>query len=171
MPLWDDLGSGIAADIANFKPRHTLDAISAYEHEFGRTKLIEKLAELLLIQDAGPGQAHKAFCAMPFDIVCTTNFDFLLERQYALTPRFVWPVVDEEQLSIDGQGAGTLLLKLHGDLNHPKRLIATEDDYDSFLIRYPLLATYLANQLITKTAVFVGDVTPVSHPAITRVLW
>ncbi|WBT06366.1 hypothetical protein PFY01_01410 [Brevundimonas vesicularis] len=26
MPLWDGLGSCLAADIADFKPRHTLDA-------------------------------------------------------------------------------------------------------------------------------------------------
>jgi hypothetical protein len=35
-------------------------------------------------------------------------------------------------------------------------LIVTEGDYDAFLARYPLLATYLANLLITKTAVLVG---------------
>jgi hypothetical protein len=88
--------------------------------------------------------------------LCTTNFDFLLERQYEATPHYVYPVVDEEQLSIGAGNAGTLLLKLHGDLRHPGRLVVTEADYDGFLANYPLLATYLANQLITKTAVFIG---------------
>ena len=73
-----------------------------------------------------------------------------------MTPRYVYPVVDEEQLSINAGYAGTLLLKLHGDLRHPARLIVTEADYDGFLTQYPLLATYLANQLITKTAMFIG---------------
>jgi hypothetical protein len=50
----------------------------------------------------------------------------------------------------------TLLLKLHGDLHHPERIVATESDYDGFLTAYPLLATYLSNQLITKTAVLIG---------------
>jgi SIR2-like domain len=79
-----------------------------------------------------------------------------MERQYDLTPRYLYPVVDEEQLSINVGNAGTLLLKLLGDLRHPNRLIVTEADYDGFLTSFPLLATYLANQLITKTAVFVG---------------
>jgi len=35
-------------------------------------------------------------------------------------------------------------------------LVVTESDYDGFLTNYPLLATYLANQLITKTAIFIG---------------
>jgi hypothetical protein len=156
MPLWAGLGKELGDELADFASTSTLDAISAYEHEFGRPHLLEKLSDLLLIREAQPGSAHKEFCTIPFDIVCTTNFDFLLERQYDLTPRYVYPVVDEEQLSINVGIAGTLLLKLHGDLRHPNRLIVSEADYDGFLNKYPLLATYLSNQLITKTAVFIG---------------
>lgn len=111
---------------------------------------------MLLIKEAEPGDTHRAFCSIPFDIICTTNFDFLLERQYDAIPRYVYPVIDEEQLSINGAHAGTQLLKLHGDLRHPSRLVVTEEDYDGFLSRYPLIATYLANLLITNTAVFIG---------------
>lgn len=157
MPLWAGLGKALAEELPDFTSTGTLDSISAYEHEFGRARLIERLSDILLIKDSQPGSAHREFCTLPFDIVCTTNFDFLLERQYDLTPRYVYPVVDEEQLSINAAGnAGTLLLKLHGDLRHPKRLVVTEADYDGFLSNFPLLATYLSNQLITKTAVFIG---------------
>jgi SIR2-like protein len=156
MLLWNGLGDALAKELENFSSTSTLDAISAFEHEFGRARLVERLSELLLLREAQPGNAHKEFCTIPFDIVCTTNFDFLLERQYDLTPRYVYPIVDEEQLSINSGNAGTLLLKLHADLRHPKRLVVTEADYDGFLTHYPLLATYLANLLITRTAVFVG---------------
>lgn len=156
MLLWNGLGETLAKELEDFSSTSTLDAISAFEHEFGRARLVERLSELLLIKDAQPGNAHKEFCTIPFDIVCTTNFDFLLERQYDLTPRYVYPIVDEEQLSVNSGNAGTLLLKLHADLRHPKRLVVTEADYDGFLTHYPLLATYLANLLITKTAVFIG---------------
>jgi len=156
MPLWTGLSKELGDELGDFASSSTLDAISAYGHEFGRARLVERLSEILLIREAQPGNAHKEFCTIPFDIVCTTNFDFLLERQYDLTPRYVYPVVDEEQLSINAGNAGTLLLKLHGDLRHPNRLIITEADYDGFLTSYPLLATYLSNQLITKTAVFIG---------------
>jgi hypothetical protein len=156
MPLWAEMGKDLTDELSDFASTSILDGISAYEHEFGRARLIERLSDILHIKDAQPGNAHKEFCTIPFDIVCTTNFDFLLERQYDLTPRYVYPVVDEEQLSINAGNAGTLLLKLHGDLRHPGRLIVTEADYDGFLATYPLLATYLSNQLITKTAVFIG---------------
>jgi hypothetical protein len=156
MPLWGDLSKILSDELTDYSPTGVLDAISAYEHEFGRARLIERLDEVLHVRDAAPGHAHKEFCGLPFDIVCTTNFDFLLERQYDLIPRQVHPVVDEDQLSVNISNTGTLLLKLHGDLRHPKRLIVTEADYDGFLSNYPLIATYLANQLITKTAVFAG---------------
>jgi SIR2-like domain len=156
MPLWAAMGKELTDELSDFSSSSILDGISAYQHEFGRARLIERLSEILFIKEAQPGMAHKEFCTIPFDIVCTTNFDFLLERQYDLTPRYVYPVVDEEQLSINAGNAGTLLLKLHGDLRHPSRLIVTEADYDGFLANFPLLATYLSNQLITKTAVFIG---------------
>lgn len=153
LPLWSELGSQLSKDIKEYDPSGPLDAISAFEHEFGRPKLVERLSDLLLVSEASPGIAHEAFCSIPFDIVCTTNFDFLLDRQYGAG---FHPVVGEDQLSINFKNAGTRLLKIHGDLHHPNRLVVSEKDYDGFLTDYPLLATYLANQLITKTAVFIG---------------
>ena len=159
MPLWSDLSKQFDKELKDYSPTGVLDAISAYEHEFGRARLIERLVEFLHLDEAQPGPAHKEFCSLPFDIVCTTNFDFLLEMQYdreRQDNRVVHPVVDEDQLSINIGNVGTLLLKLHGDIRHPKRLVVTEADYDSFLANYPLIATFLSNQLISKTAVLVG---------------
>jgi len=156
MPLWSDLLKQLEDDLGDYAPFSALDAISAYQHEYGRPKLIEKLSDLLLIDKARPGDAHKAFCSIPFDLVCTTNFDFLIERQYELIPRHCVPLIDEDQLSVNVKEAGVALLKLHGDLHHPARLVATETDYDRFLSQFPLLSTYLANLLITRTAVLVG---------------
>jgi hypothetical protein len=65
-------------------------------------------------------------------------------------------MIDEDQLSISPGPSSVSLLKLHGDLHHPTRLVATEEDYDAFLTRYPLLSTFLANLLITRTAVLIG---------------
>jgi uncharacterized protein YutE (UPF0331/DUF86 family) len=156
MPAWDKLGKDLAAEMADYPYTGALDAISAYSHEYSRTKLVERLSDLLHIDSAQPGKAHKAFCSIQFDIVCTTNFDFLLEKQYALTPRYCRPVIDEDQLSVANQHSSVALLKLHGDLHHPQRMVVTEEDYDLFLDRYPLLATYLANLLITRSGVLIG---------------
>lgn len=48
MPLWAGLSKELADELADFTSTSTLDAISAYEHEFGRARLIERLSEILL---------------------------------------------------------------------------------------------------------------------------
>lgn len=156
MLAWDELGIKFAEEIEDYKYSNPIDAISAYSHEYSRTKMVEKLTSLLLINSVKPGNAHKAFCELQFDIVCTTNFEFLIEDGYKLVNKYCRPIIDEDQLSISGASENIILLKLHGDLHHPKRLVATEEDYDSFLSKYPMLSTYLANLLISRTPLFIG---------------
>lgn len=156
MPLWDDLGRALAKDLRDYPYSGPLDAISAHAHEFGRPRMIERVSEALLVDRARPGGAHRAFCSIPFDVVCTTNIEFLLEQQYRELRRNCRPIIDEDHLTLNDRDPSTSLLKLHGDIHHPSRLVLTEEDYDSFLDRYPLIATYLSNLLITRTAVLVG---------------
>lgn len=106
IPAWDSLGKRLAEDMADYPYAGALDAISAYSHEYSRPKLVERLADLLLVDQATPGEAHAAFCSIPFDTVCTTNFDFLLERQYELSFRYCRPLIDEDQLSVVNKNSG-----------------------------------------------------------------
>lgn len=157
IPEWDQLGKIFADLISDYNYNGAIDAISAYEHEYSRTKMVEKLSDLLLTGKIKAGNTHKAFCSMPFQAVATTNFDFLLEEGYALVSRYCRPVIEEEQLGIaNGSPKDIALFKIHGDLHHPKRIVATEEDYDGFLNRYPMISTYLANLFISKTTWFIG---------------
>ncbi|MEI9911184.1 MAG: SIR2 family protein [Bacteroidota bacterium] len=153
---WEELGKTIAGNIQDYKYTNAIDAISAYSHEYSRTNLVEKLTELLLINSVKAGKAHKAFCELQFDIVCTTNFEFLLEQGYSLISKYCRPILDEDQLSIANSSEVITLLKIHGDLHHPNKLVVTEEDYDRFLAKNPMLATFLANLLITRTPLFIG---------------
>jgi hypothetical protein len=139
MPDWDGLGRAVAADIPAFEYSGALDALSAYSHEYGRTRLVEELRRSLLVDEAQPGAVHTAFCRIPFEIVFTTNFDFLLERGYGLVRRSCTPVTGEDQLTIGPKGASVRVVKLHGDLNHPEKLVVVEQDYDATLQKYPLI--------------------------------
>ncbi|MCB0722525.1 MAG: SIR2 family protein [Ignavibacteriae bacterium] len=156
MPDWEELGKDLANNIQDYKYTNPLDAISAYCHEYSKTNLVEKLSELLLVDTIKAGNTHKAFCDLQFDIVCTTNFEFLLEQGYSLLSKYCYPITSEEQLSISNSRQAITLLKLHGDLHHPNKLVVTEEDYDRFLTENPMLATYLANLLITRTPLFIG---------------
>ena len=84
MPDWDGLGREIASLIPEFHYTNAIDALSAYSHEYSRTNLIEKVSELLMIDSVKPGETHKAFSNLSFELVITTNFEFLLEQGYSL---------------------------------------------------------------------------------------
>lgn len=156
MPLWDDLGKAVAGDIPGHSYVGAIDALSAYEHEFGRRELVRRLHRELFVDEAQPGNAHKAFSRLRFDRVITTNFEFLLEQAYEAAGERCDVVLDEQQLAIPTSKSRTVVLKLHGDLRHPERLVATEGDYDGFLGRHPVLATHVASLLIDRVPVLVG---------------
>lgn len=156
MPLWDGLGRAVADDIPGYAYTGAVDALSAYEQTFGRRELVNRLHRDLLVGAASPGETHRAFCRLRFDRVVTTNIEFLLERGYEIAGERFEVVVEEEQLPIPAARGTTVLLKLHGDLRHPKRLVVTEGDYDHFLADYPVLATHLSSLLIERVPVFFG---------------
>lgn len=156
MPSWADLGKFFSDQIPDYPFSTPIDSISAFCHEFSRAKLVEELGTALHINESKPGSAHISFANVPFDMIITTNFDFLLEKAYEQTNISYRPIIDEDQLSISTAKYDRVILKIHGDLNHPGRLIVTEEDYDNFIDKYPLLSTYISNLLISRTPLLIG---------------
>jgi hypothetical protein len=163
MPRWRHVGEHFSGQMRGYPDTNPLDAISAFCQEFSRAKAIEQLRRILFIDSSQPGRVHLSFAQLPFDIIITTNYDFLLERAYD-SPNVRKPytaVVTEEQLPISSihyssTNRATQILKIHGDFNHPDRMVLTEDDYDIFLEKNRLMSTYISNLLITRTPLFIG---------------
>lgn len=155
MPDWNQLGQRVASYIMDYEYTNALDALSIFESEYSRIKLIELLSKELHIHKIQPSPTYTAFCDIFFDTICTTNFDFLLDETLQISKRPVSIIVSEEKLSIDMKDS-TKLIKLHGDFNHPNNMVITEKDYDLFLDKNKLLATYISNLFITKTLFLVG---------------
>lgn len=155
IPDWSELGRAIAQYIPNYTYTNALDAISLFESEFSRGKLIETLAKETKVNLIQPGTAHQALAKILFETICTTNFDFLIEQ--TLTEQKIphSTIVSEERLSISTKEQ-TKVIKLHGDFNHPSRMVITENDYDNFVDKNKVLSTYISNLFITKTLLFVG---------------
>ncbi|MDO4800551.1 MAG: SIR2 family protein [Prevotellaceae bacterium] len=157
MPLWDQLGQSFKKILGKgYDKASSIEAISAFETKYSKQGLIEKLRELLYIDLCKPGKSHDIFGRLPFNIVCTTNFDNLLEDTYSQLKKSFVVKVREDQLSTTTRKNKVEILKYHGDLNNPSQLIATEDDYDSYIIKNPLMCTYICSLLLTKTPLFIG---------------
>lgn len=154
---WPELGAALGRDVDGTDATSgTLEVISAFEQAFGRVALVDRTASLIRAHDATAGAAHLAFARVGFTNVITTNFDFLLERAYEQIGKGCLPVVDETQLSTPNRYAGPRLIKFHGDINHPARMVIPEDDYDQFLQAFPLLATSVTAMLVERTGILIG---------------
>ncbi|HEY3366194.1 MAG TPA: SIR2 family protein [Symbiobacteriaceae bacterium] len=157
MPDFSQVAACLQEMMPDYRGNSTLDIVSEFDARFGRAQLAEEYYKMLLVGLAKPGPTHREFARLPFDIVGTTNFDQLLEDGYQEVNRFPQVVMFEDQLPVhDTVDDPVMLLKIHGDVNFPNRMITTEQDYDTFIARYPLYVTYLASLLITRTALFIG---------------
>ncbi|HYH03469.1 MAG TPA: SIR2 family protein [Bacillota bacterium] len=159
LPSFDKMAREMAEQIPDYEYQHNpTDAMCAYEQAFGRTKLIETLAQVLNPPAIVPGPTIETFARLPFHLVATTNFDFLLEQAYKNSERQVYPLVEEEQLPLYPIEieTGVYLLKVHGDFAYPNRIVVSETDYDAFVTSYPLYATYLASLFADRTVFFIG---------------
>jgi hypothetical protein len=157
IPDWSELGKVIAEGLGpEYGGSGPVESISAYEHAFGRNKLVEKLTEALGRGNPRPGAVHRAFCELPFDFVVTTNAEQILEAGYRERHGDVLAVVEESQLRLKNPYLSPTLVKLHGDIHHPDSLVFSENDYDAFTAQRPLFVTWLANQLISKTGILIG---------------
>ena len=159
IPDWNGLGKKAAAYLSAGEDIGPIEALSQYEEQYSRADLIEMVAQELHINKIFPGEAHLKFCRLHFNLVCTTNFDFLLENAfgeiYSSRGKPYHVISNENRLSTY-LGEETTILKLHGDFNDPAKMVITENDYDLYIANNPLFVTYIANLLITKTPLLIG---------------
>ncbi len=156
MPDWNALGKAVAEELPEYAyDNNPIEAISIYETRFKRPELVAALRRIMRICEVYPGAAHRLFVQCFRNVICTTNIDMLLEA--ALTESRVRHVVvtSEDGLSTLNSD-GVSLVKIHGDLNHPEKMVLTEDDYDLFVSKNPLLCTFISSLFITKTMLLIG---------------
>lgn len=157
LPLWKELGKYFASKLGyegDFE--NPLDSISDFCYHNKKPALIEKLRDLLHIDDVRIGKAHLSFARLYFKKILTTNYDFLIEKAFDEIKKPYHVIVSENQLSINYTDESTQIIKIHGDFNHPENMVLVEKDYDFFTEKNPLLTTYITSQLINKTPIFLG---------------
>lgn len=157
MPDWKELGKIVADEIPDYKfDNNAIDAFSYYEDLYSRAKLIELLMNELNFGKIQSGSTYKAFCDLfTGTTICTTNFGSLIEDSMTLLHRPFSVIVTKDRLPI-GSNNESKILKLHGDFNHPDKMVITEHDYDVYLEQNPILATYIANLFIANTMLLIG---------------
>lgn len=156
MPNWKELGEAVAKELPDCgNDVSPLEVLSIYEDQYRRVPLVELMRRICRVSEIMPGEAHRLLCGCFSEIVCTTNFDFLIENAFLKERLAPLVVTAESSLSISN-AKGATIVKIHGDFNDPDRMVVTERDYDLFVSRNPLLCTYVSNLFITRTMLLLG---------------
>ncbi|ATY10689.1 hypothetical protein CU254_09580 [Amycolatopsis sp. AA4] len=135
------------------------DVMSAYEREFGRVRLVEKIWERFDYTKSFPqllGAAtrfHRELATMPYIVdIITTNWDAFFEEECGAIPM----VTGDDYALINFKGRK--VYKIHGSINVISSLVATREDYNECLesLKGSALGGTLRHFIATRPVVFIG---------------
>lgn len=156
MPDWNKLITILSKDLQT-KSTDPLKIAEEYATTYGSTALMDTIRRELHIDEIKPGHVHRHFVRMPyFDVICTTNFDSLLEDACRQEGIAYHPIIDTYQLAIYGSTKELKILKIHGDFSNSDLIVFTEKDYTDYKEKHAHIANYLPSLLMTKTPLFLG---------------
>ena len=156
MPTWNELTEKLA-DKLQIVENDPLLVSQKFQDEFDRPTLIQTIEDLLYKDRVKPDHVHNQFIKIPyFDIICTTNYDNLLEDACKNEEKPVKVIVEKQQISMYGSSQDLKILKIHGDLDHTHELVITKNDYSDYSEKKKEFEIYLSVLLMTKTPLFIG---------------
>jgi hypothetical protein len=108
-----------------------------YTMAYDAHELRDSIRRQLRVRDLRPGLVHKTIAALPVPYVLTTNFDNLMERAFeeaGKSPQVAWYEIHGNIQELQRATVQEpLVYKLHGSLEKPNTMVATEDDVIEFL--------------------------------------
>ncbi len=108
------------------------------------------LIKSMLPEDIAPNLLDELIAALRPKHIVTTNFDTLLDQ----VARDYEVIRDDKDLMTGI--SSHYLLKLHGDIRQPEKLVFKEDDYLHYSHTHRLMETFLKSLLIDHVFLFVG---------------
>ena len=108
------------------------------------------LIKSMLPEDIAPNLLDELIAALRPKHIVTTNFDTLLDQ----VARDYEVIRDDKDLMTGI--SSHYLLKLHGDIRQPEKLVFKEDDYLHYSHTHRLMETFLKSLLIDHVCLFVG---------------
>lgn len=155
LPSWKGLIDELAAGAPGLDPEDLKGLTEVdqaeliqREDESGFAKRVAKIAKRV----GQPSLLHALLAGLDVSQVVTTNYDRLYERAVKATGRSV----DSVMPWVSAVGAGRWILKLHGDVEHPKMIVLTR----RHMVRYDASnrpsAALLQSLLLTRKLLMVG---------------
>ena len=158
LPLWKELLRDVAIQ-ANFggealerlANKDVRDQATILEGRLAQQPQTLKYAVASRLVSAWYGLAHGLLASLPSVEAVTTNFDELFER--------AWTTANRSVAILPGtavDASGRWLLKLHGNVTEPEKLVLTRSDYLDMPRQYGALMGLVQGLLMMRHMMFVG---------------
>lgn len=155
LPSWRDIIRPLAETIGCSLNDDFLTISQAYERKSGRPRLLEHIYNATNTVGRMPTKLHNLLPKLGIKTWITTNYDDLLEiclRNANLDYRLI--VRDDDLLTASRNA--NILIKLHGDRNHPITMVVTKNDYFIGPLKNIHVWNKLKLELLQKTFLFLG---------------
>ena len=108
--------------------------------------------------DLRDSQIHRALAELEHcRLVYTTNYDDFIERAMKLHGRACKTVAAETEMGSHNIGTGDCeVVKFHGDLNHPRKMVLSESDYEKRLRLDSPMDHRLRADILGRFVLFLG---------------
>lgn len=169
LPTWHELLEGLAASygiteaVAAAENLSDTDVAGLIERT-GRDRFQADVASLVKTGRHAPSLLHAMLAALGTREAVTTNYDLLFERAVQATGRDISSVLPWQS----ALGRDRWILKLHGDVEHPDKIVLTR----RHMVRYDAAnrpsAAMLQSLLLTRHTLFVG--VSMSDDNVTRLM-
>ncbi len=163
-PDWDELGD-LFLEKSRKRKIHPKDRNYAnvlrlaeeVENVCGRDALTELIRNAIYDDKLEPSDLHMQLLALPWQDVFTTNYDTLLDRSSIRLKeqgrRSYSLIMNDTEI---GGASYPFLMKLHGDINDPKSIIITEEDYRTYPHGHQAMINVIRTTILRNTLVLIG---------------
>lgn len=158
MPDWKELLSeqahliGLDIDRVSDYPALAQYIVNA---DAGNKSLLENHIHLKLLAPPSLQAVHRELARLPIDTIWTTNYDGVLELAYQA--KLPGVKVGDRSLLAGLPPSGVTIYKMHGTIvPQPIDLVITQDDYEYYSLRYPLMCRQLVADFTSKSFLFLG---------------
>lgn len=122
-----------------------------------RRRLIDLIEQEVPYKKFNPGKAHRALRPFPWAAIITTNYDDLLERTFdEAGERPGIKIVSDHDLTRARVQNAVCVYKMHGCFEHSDTIVLSEQDYESFEEKRPMLASRVRSLLFEHPTLFLG---------------
>lgn len=105
-----------------------------------------------------PSELHKVVYNLDARLVVTTNFDKIYEQYWTHFSQEGFKTIsyDDESLGDEIRSDTRLIIKAHGSIDNPKKMVFTRAQYHAAKAHYPAFYDLLRALFMTSTVMFVG---------------